>query len=154
MIPARLPFSQCLVNHTTNVHPLARGVTLSRHPPFVYRWAHESQPSLRIPGSFNDHQGFRCSYSSCFGHAGSDCQVLRWKTIDDQKKNGVASNPPAFLGNRILLMVRDSSRSCPTNKGKASTISSSSCAYEARASEGTTQQSKDKHCSGQLRTFV
>ena len=49
------------------------------------------------------------------------------------------SNPPAFLGKRILFMETCSSRSCPTNKGiKASTISLSSCAYEAMASGETT----------------
>ena len=54
------------------------------------------------------------------------------------------SNPPAFLGKRILFMETCSSRSCPTNKGiKASTISLSSCAYEATWRQER-QQSKDK----------
>ena len=51
----------------------------------------------------------------------------------------VTSDLPASLGKRILLMDTCSSQFCPSNMGhKASTISSSSCAYEARASRGTT----------------
>ena len=48
------------------------------------------------------------------------------------------------------LMVACSSRSCPTNKGnKATTISSSSCAYEPRLQEGQRSSQMIKHCSGQ-----
>ena len=57
----------------------------------------------------------------------------------------MTSKPPNFLGRPIRSMDLCSSLSCPASKGnKASTISSSSCAYEGKASRGTTQQSEDK----------
>ena len=79
-----------------------------------------------------------------FATLGAIARYFARKAIGDRRSVDVASNSPAFLGNRILLMAACLSWSCPTNKGnKASTISSSSCAYEARASGGTTQQSND-----------
>ena len=80
-----------------------------------------------------------------FATLGAIARFCARNAISDRRSIDVASNPPAYLGNRILLMVACSSRSSPTKKGnRASTISSSSCAYEARASGGTTQQSNDK----------
>ena len=64
--------------------------------------------------------------------------VLRAALHGDAKSSSIPGQTHSFS------METCSSRSCPTNMGiKASTMSSSSCVRETKASGGTTQQSKD-----------
>ena len=53
------------------------------------------------------------------------------KASGERRSIGVTSNPPALLGKLTVLM-----EACTNMGNKASIISSSSCAYEARASGG------------------
>ena len=85
-----------------------------------------------------------------FATLGAIARYCARKAIGERRSVDVASNPPASLGNRILLMVACSSRSCPTNKGdKASQSRKVPVRTKAGLQEGQRSSQLMKHCSGQ-----